>query len=294
MPPVLAAFYVLRPRDALREWLAQRNVPSWMELDQPHIWSQDEIPRDHDYVGQGEDAETFLKLAVLVSFQRRVERASRAPPKAREEYDVVKSRALSELLGPPPLTVAHFDRWWFLERAGWGASSVESTLAHTPVRTLRQVRGPDKRSPTVEAHRSSYAAVAINGGPRPVGEWWEDAIRWREQDVPRLRCAVGWVLERLAEKTPHRTCALRVRPFCVDGPIEAVIQVPGWTLHESTMDLLEGVKLTLEDFERMDDTWTVTYRIYSGERRATLSGTAYLQLERAGQGWKVCSGVLKP
>jgi hypothetical protein len=285
MPPVLPAFYVLRPSKTLLEWLAERDVPTWLELDRPRIWSQDEIPPDHDYVGQGEDAQTLVKLAVLASFQRHAERASLEAPDAS---GAVTERVLRELLGPPPLTVERFDRWWFLERAA-EHSSVESTLAHTPVRTLREVRGPAELSPTVKAHLSSHP----DADPRPVGEGWERLVHEREQHTPQLQCAVRWVLERLAEKTPHRTCALRVKPFSLDEPVEALLQVPGWTVHERGTRLREGVRLTLDELTRSDDTWTFSYQVLAGGPRAALSGTAWLKLQEAEQGWAVHSGALR-
>ncbi|ADO69559.1 uncharacterized protein STAUR_1755 [Stigmatella aurantiaca DW4/3-1] len=284
------AFYVLRPTQALLAWLKARALPGGMNLERPHLWSQLEAPRDHDYEGQGEDAETFLKLAVLASFLDRLERASQAPT---VENDAVTRRVLTELLGPPPLTVATFDRWWHLEPAA-GMSSVESTLAHTPVRTLRKVRGPEVLSPLVQSHRSSSKVTALEGGPRPVGERWVAALREREEDAPRLQCAVAWVLERLVEKTPHRLCALWTQPFSLDAPVEEVLRVPGWTLRSGIHDLREGIKLTLEDFTWGDETWTFRYKIYSGERRAASSGTVHLLLEKTPNGWEVPSGSWKP
>ncbi|WP_240359258.1 hypothetical protein [Pyxidicoccus trucidator] len=290
---MMDVFHVLRPTKALVEWLKERDVPAWMDLYRPHVWSEMGFHGDHDYVGQGEDGVTFLKLAVLANFLDRLESATLASSRELEAHDAVTRRVLTELLGPPPLTVETFDRWWVLECAE-GLHSVESTLAHTPVRTLRQVRGPEQRSPTVEAHRSSYAAIAISGGPRPVGAWWDDAIRARDEDAPRLQCAVSWVLERLAEKTPHRTCSVWTRAFSLDVPVEDVLHVPGWTLHGRDLARHEGIQLTLENFEWGLETWTFAYQVYAGARRAALSGAAYLELEKDEHGWKVRSGSLKP
>ncbi|RKG93704.1 hypothetical protein D7V88_01685 [Corallococcus terminator] len=283
------AFYVLRPTPALLAWLKERDVPAWMRLERPNLWSQREVG-DHDYEGQGEDEQTFLKLAVLASFLRDLERAS---PDSTVDPDAVTRRVLSELLGPAPLTVATFDRWWHLESVA-GLSSVESTIAHTPVRTLRKVRGPEVRSPLVEAHRSSYRSAALDGGPRPVGAQWDAAIREREEDGPRLQCAVAWVLERLMEKTPHRLCALWTQPFSLDAPIEEVLHVPGWTLRSGGHDLREGIKLTLEEITWGLETWHFRYRIHSGERRASLSGTVQLLLEETPDGWAVRKGSVMP
>ena len=69
----------------------------------------------------------------------------------------------------------------------------------------------------------------------------------REQDAPRLQCALSWLLERLAEKTPHRVCGVRLLPFSLDAPIEKVRHVPGWTLRGRVYDVLEGIRLTLEE-----------------------------------------------
>ncbi|MCY1043240.1 hypothetical protein OV208_18125 [Corallococcus sp. bb12-1] len=289
MPMVMDAYYVLRPTPALLAWLKERDVPAWMQLERPNLWSQGEVG-DHDYEGQGEDEQMFLKLAVLASFLRDLERASQD---STADHDAVTRRVLSELLGPAPLTVATFERWWHLESVA-GLSSVESTLAHTPVRTLRKVRGPEVRSPLVEAHRSSYRRAALDGGPRPVGALWDDALRAREEDAPRLQCAVAWVLERLEEKTPHRHCALWTHPFSLDAPVGEVLHVPGWTLRSVGHDLREGIKLTLKDFTWGDETWCFSYKIHSGERRAALSGTVQLLVEKTADGWEVQSGSWKP
>lgn len=293
LPLVMEMFYVLRPTQALREWLSQRDVPRWMKLDRPHVWSQVGFPGDHDYVGQEEDAQTFLKLAVLAHFQAELERAMQAPRTVMEDSDVATRRVLAELLGPTPLCVEVFDRWWTLESVE-GLNRVESTLAHIPVPTLRRVHGPEKRSPRVEAQRASCAAIAINGGPRPVGEWWKDAIEEREGHAPCLQLAVGWILERLVEKTPHRTCALRLLPVSLDAPAEDVLQVPGWTLQGRAYALREGIKLTLEEHDRYDNAWSFTYRVYAGARTAVAKGRACVQLEKTLNGWKVCFGSLEP
>jgi hypothetical protein len=204
----MAQFYVLRPTQALLEWLAQRDVPQWMRLDHPHVWSQLGVG-DHDYVGQEENAQTFLKLAVLANFQAQL--------------------------------------------------------------------------------------AFIGRRVRSVGEWWEDAIRDREEHAPCLQAAVSWVLERLAEKTPHRVCALRTLPFSLDARVEDVLHVPGWTLRNRGHDLREGIRLTLEDFEPYsEDVWSFTYRVFAGERRAVLKGTASLQLEKKQDGWTVRSGTVDP
>jgi hypothetical protein len=288
LPLVMEMFYVLRPTQALLEWLAQRDVPEWMRLDQPHVWSQRGVG-DHDYVGQEENAQTFLKLAVLANFQDELERATHSPIHVMADHEEVRRRVLPELLGPPPLTVEVFDRWWLLESAV-GLNGVESTIAHTPVPTLRKVRGPETLSPRVQARLS-----LIGRRVSPVGEWWEDAIRDREEHAPCLQLAVSWVLERLAEKTPHRTCALRTLPFSLDEPVEKVLHVPGWTVRNRGHDLLEGIRLTLEEFEPYyEDVWTFTYRVFAGERRAVLKGTASLRLEKKEDGWTVRSGALGP
>ncbi|QSQ28501.1 hypothetical protein JY651_42675 [Pyxidicoccus parkwayensis] len=283
----MAMFYVLRPTQALRQWLEERNVPRWMWLDRPHVWSQMGVG-DHDYVGQEENAQTFLKLAVLASFQGDLERATHSPIHVMADHEEVRRQVLGELLGPPPLTVEVFDRWWFLEPAE-GLHTVEGTIGHTPVPTLRKVRGPEVLSPTVDAE--SYTGRRIH----PVGQWWEDSIREREEDVPRLQVAVSWVLERLTEKTPHRTCVIRTRPFSLGARVQDVLHVPGWTLHERGASLLEGIKLTLEEpVWGFEDVWNFTYRVYAGERRSVSKGTASLQLEKSGESWTVRSGSLEP
>jgi hypothetical protein len=40
--------------------------------------------------------------------------------------------------------------------------------------------------------------------------------------------------------------------------------------------------------------WTFTYRVYAGERRPALKGTASLQLDKTDDGWTVRSGSLDP
>jgi hypothetical protein len=294
LPPLMDEFYVVRPTPALCEWLKAREVPEWMQLDRPQLWSQLEVPGDHDYVGQAEDARTFLKLAVLASFQRRLDSAMRPSSKDMEDYDAATRRVLTALLGPPPLTLETFHRWWFLECAE-GMHSVEGTIAHTPTPTLRKVRGPHNPSPTGRARFAAGAARVFDSRPRPVGESWDAAVRYREEDAPRLQCALSWLLERLAEKTPHRVCGVRLLPFSLDAPIEQVLHVPGWTLRGRVHDVLEGVRLTLEEpVWRGEPGWNFRYRIYSGQRQATGSGGAGLELEKDAQGWKVKSGSLGP
>lgn len=266
------AFYVLRPTPVLLAWLKEKGVDARLRLERPSLWSQREVG-DHDYEGQGEDEETFLKLAVLARFMHRLDRASQA---SGADTDLETARVLTELLGPPPLTVETFDRWWTLEEAE-GLSSVEWTLAHTPLRTLLKVQGPDTRR-------------AISRPPRSVGEWWTDALHAKEEEAPRLQCAVAWVLERLKEKTAHRVCVLRIHPFSLDAPVAQVLHVPGWTLWSRGHDLREGIKLTLEDFMWGDDTWTFTYKVHEGERRSASSGTVWLVLEKGPSGWVVQSG----
>ncbi|WP_223642989.1 hypothetical protein [Corallococcus sp. EGB] len=269
-------FYVVHPTPTLLSWLKEKGVPAWLRLDRPHLWSQREVG-DHDYEGQGEDEQTFLKLAVLASFMNR---ADDARPAAEEDTELETARVLTGLLGAPPLTVETFDRWWTLERAE-ALSSVESTLAHTPVRILRKVQGPDARRDGWRLSRS-------------VGERWTDVIRAKEEDAPRLQCAVSWVLECLGLKTANRVCVLRIQPFSLDAPIEEVLHVPGWTLQRRSHDLREGVKLILEDFTWGDDAWTFTYRVHEGERGSASSGTVRLLLEKGPRGWAVQSGAWRP
>jgi hypothetical protein len=281
---VSEAFYVLRPTPVLLAWSRERDVPPWMGLERPRLWTQREAG-DHDYVGQGEAEQTFLKLAVLAHFMELLEisQASEA------DVDVMTQRVLAALLGPPPLTVETFDRWWSLERAE-SLSSVESTLAHTPVRTLRKVRGPEDLGARVGGSRAPSGRLA----PRPVGEWWANVLRDREEDGPRLQCAVGWVLKHLEGMTPHRACALWVQPFSLDAPVARVLHVPGWTLSRRSHELREGITLTLEDFTWADEAWTFNYKVYSGARRPTSSGSVRLLLEKGPNGWAVQAGTWQP
>ncbi|MCY1018570.1 hypothetical protein [Pyxidicoccus sp. MSG2] len=283
---MMAMFYVLRPTQALLQWLEEQQIPWWVWSVQPRVWSQ-MGEDDHVYPGQEENAQTFLKLAILAHFQWELECAIRSGMTEPVDYYAVTRRVLTGLLGPPPLTVEVFDRWWSLERAD-GMNSVESTLAHTPVATLRKVRGPEKVSPAVMAHSCTRRCN------RPVGEWWRDAIEEREEHLPCLQLAVTWILARLAEMTPHRTCAIRTQALSLDAPVEEVLHVSGWTLQGRPYMLHEGIRLRLHEYDRYSNAWIFTYQVVEGERRPVSKGTASLQLEKKEDGWTVRSGTLEP
>ena len=196
MAAVFPVYYLVCPKPNLIRVLSEQ--PHATTLRDPVVVCQKQpFPVDHDYPGQTADCETFAKLCYLAGLERDRILSS------NESLGAI----LSDLLGAAPLTVATFDRWWSLERAGLGFRDLDELIEDVPLDVLKRIEGPRERSALAEAasrqeerrnaERRNAEIDEVTGlptsavkwelppWPSSVGTWWEDVITRRAQGTER-------------------------------------------------------------------------------------------------------------
>jgi hypothetical protein len=206
MAAVLPIRYVVSPNEQLLALLAEQTAAN--ELREPIAFSQRQAyPEDHDYDGQTEDSETFAKLCWLAIFEK--------TRRTWEKHDAHAEslRLLSDVLGPPPRTLATFDRWWRLDRgkvfpAAKGVFDLDERVESLPVEALQTVEGPRSRSVRAEAAARELERQFLDTDPAHIyGEDWRERlgeVDWEgraRDDVARLIKPVGtWWDRTIAER----------------------------------------------------------------------------------------------